>query len=279
MFKTYISVAVAAAVTLSAGSAFAANNTATLTITQADGKSWTEDVSGLLVVDANNNFSMVNGTGNTGIFQNGSFVSSADPSAHPDYWQWKTDSTLSTGGYWNWHSAETLLGNTPTSTTSADPWLAVLNLKNITGHGDPDLSYDILSKNNSNTAQTYKFTTGGNISPVVGSASDIHAELTTDTTNTVTQKFELKSGVGSPVNAGVDINASAPGTFAANAAGPTGSTWDYMQFETTYTLAAHTGFTEFAGYASITPVPEPESYAMMLSGLVLLASMAYRRKL
>jgi hypothetical protein len=284
MFKTYISVAVAAAVSLSAGSAFAANNTAILSIQQADGKSWTENVSGLLVVDANNNFSMVNGASTTGIYQDGSFKTTIDTTVHPDYWQWITTNATTGVGYWNWHSAETLLGNMPSTTTSADPWLAVLNLKNVSGHGDPDISYDIFSKNNSNSAQTYTFTTSGNISPVVSSANVVHADLTTDTTNTATQKFELSSNGGSTfTNAGVDIITSGttgtPVTFAANASGPIAASWDYMRTVTTFTLAAKTGLTEFSGFASITPVPEPESYAMMLSGLVLLASMAYRRKL
>jgi len=260
MFKTTISVAIAAAVTLTAGSALAANNTAVITITQDDvSTSWEEDISGLLV-RTGNNFSIADNT-NGNYFQNGQFVADASLS-HPDYWKWNA-STAS----WDWTSTQTA---------------TELSLKKISGNGDPDLSYDIYAKNKNSVAQTYTFTTVEKIVPVVSSANVVHADLTTDmaNTNSATQKFELSSDGGSTfTNAGVDISAANAGTFMADASGPTATSWDYMRIVTTFKLAANTNtLTEFAGYASITPVPEPESYAMMLSGLVLLAGMAYRRK-
>lgn len=262
MFKTYISVAIAAAVTLSAGSALAASNTAFLTIDQSGSSSLTEDVSGLLVASGNNNFTMLQGSYVGQYFQNGQLVASAS-SSHPDYWQWD-------GSSWNWSSTQTA---------------TELSLKNISGHGDPDLSFDIFAKNKNASAQTYSFTTVENVVPVVSSANLVHADLTTTmanlSPNTVTQKFELSSDGGvSFTNAGVDITAANAGTFTADASGPIATSWNSMRIVTTFKLAANTTtLTEFSGFASITPVPEPESYAMMLSGLVLLASMAYRRNL
>jgi hypothetical protein len=259
MFKTTISVAIAAAVTLSAGSALAASNTAFLTIEQSGIPSWTEDVSGLLVATGNNNFTMLQGSYVGQYFQNGQLLSSTDAS-HPDYWQWN-------GNSWDWSSTQTA---------------TELSLKNISGHGDPDLSYDILARNKNGVSQTYTFITGGNIAPVVSSANFVHADLTTDMANpnTATQKFELSSNGGATfTNAGVNIGAANGGTFAADASGPMATSWDYMRIVTKFTLAAHTGITEFSGFASITPVPEPETYAMMLSGLALLAGMARRRQI
>lgn len=294
MFKTYLSVAVATAVTLSSGAAFAANPNALITITQDDGRIWQEDVTKLLVVDANNNFTMVNGAGTTGYFQDGQFKANVDLSAHVDFWQWKTDAN---GSYWNWHTAETNSGATPTTTTSSDPWMAVLNLKNVSGHGDPDLSYAVSAVNNNTRTQTYTFAVSEEIFPTVSSANAVYADvaggLTTRDGNvtiapfgtaTAIQQFQLSADGGMTfVNAGVDvgpkltaIGTTTYGTFAANAAGPTGQTWNFMQITTKFTLTGGDS-ASLAGFASITPVPEPESYAMMLSGLTLLSFLARRR--
>lgn len=284
MFKTHINVAVAAAIALFAGSALAANNTAIFTIEQADGPTWIENVSGLLVVDANNNFTMANGA-QGGFFQNGQFVNSIDTGAHPDYWQWQTDAKTG-AGYWNWQSS-----------TDGNP-MAELSLKNVSGHGDPDLSYAISAVNNSTSTQTYSFAVGEAIIPTVNSANIVHADIAGALTtrdanvtispfgsNTAIQQFLLSSNNGdSFVNAGVNVGptmsaagTSTYGTFAANASGPIGSTWNYMEIVTKFTLTGKDN-ASLAGFASITPVPEPETYGMMLAGLALLAGMTRRRK-
>jgi hypothetical protein len=296
MVKTYISIAVATALAFSVGGAQAANNTAVINIVQSDAigtvTTWSENVSGLLVVDANNNFTMATGTPGS-FFQNGQFVSSVDPQSHPDYWQWKADTTLANGGYWNWHSAQTVDG------TASTPWQSVLNLKNVSGHGDPDLSYAFSASNNTTYTQTYSFSVGEAILPPEGSANVVYADIagglnTKDGnvtiapfgTNTTIQQFRLSSDNGLTfINAGVDVGPSlnATGTttygpFAATASGPTGSTWNYMEIVTKFTLTAKDN-ASLVGFASITPVPEPGSYAMMLSGIALLAGMARRRKI
>ncbi len=296
MFRKLISVAVAT-LAFPAGSVLAANPVAMLTIEQSDGRTWQENLTGLLVVDAQNNFSMVQGSNTTGLFQNGQFVNTVDTAVHPDYWQWTTDAGTG-AGYWNWHTAETVSGAKPASTHAGDPWMAGLNLHNLGGHGDPDLTYAISAVNNNTYTQTYTFAVGEVIAPTVNSANIVHADiagaLTTRDgsvvispfgTNAAIQQFQLSADFGTSfVNAGVDVgpqvsagSTAAYGIFAADAAGPTGQTWNYIQILSKFTLTAGDS-ASLVGYASITPVPEPEAYAMMLSGLGLIGFMLRRRK-
>jgi hypothetical protein len=296
--KKYVAVAVSAVLSLSTISAFAANPTALLTISQADGTVWQENMTGLLVVDAQNNFSLLQG-GGTGLFQNGSFVSAIDTAAHPDYWQWKVDATTNLGS-WNWHSAQTNSGASPSVATAIDPWMSSLTLSNAGGHGDPDLSYAFSAVNNNAITQTYTFAIGEAILPPVGSTNNVYADIAGGLTskgagaatispfgtNSAIQQFELSSDNGlSFVNAGVDIGpaASAIGTstygpFASNTiAGPVGQTWNYMQLTSKFTLSANSR-ASLVGFASITPVPEPDTSAMLLAGLGFIGFMSRRRK-
>lgn len=298
MLNKPLDVAIATLLALSAGNALAANPDATLVIQQSDGQSWAENVTGLLVVDAQNNLTMVQGAETSGFFQNGQFVSAPDAAIHPDYWQWKTDATTGVS-YWAWHSAETLSGGTPVTTGASDPWMSVLRLNSVGSHSDPDMSYAVAATNNTTLTQTYSFVFGEEISPNVGSASLVHADiaggLTTRDgsvtiapfgTNTAIQQFLLSADSGLTfVNAGVDVGPQASatgtatyGTFSADASGPTGQTSNYMKMATKFTLTAKDS-ASLVGFASIAPVPEPETAAMLLAGLGLVGFMARRRKI
>jgi hypothetical protein len=270
MFKTYLSVAVAAALALSAGSALAANNTATITIGQL-----TESLSGLLVGTNNNlDFTLLNGEGTSGYFQNGNLVSKTNiNTSHGDYWIWEA-------GKWNMRS------------TTSDKLM--LSLTDASGLGDPQLSFGLIAYNTSGANQNYTFTVSSTIAPPVTSGFTASAKLVTagnpltfdpsvinGSVSNVNQTFTL-DGVYSP-NVNFN-NYGGFGVFNKNASylGNT-TTYTTMQLSTSFTLAGDSnGMTTSAvvsSLASITPVPEPESYAMMLSGIALLAGMARRRKI
>lgn len=296
MLKKFIGVAVSAALSLSTFGAFAANNTAMLTISQADGTVWQENLTGLLVVDAQNNFSMIQGPTTTGLFQNGSFVSAINTAAHPDYWQWSVDASTNVGS-WNWHSSQTVGSG---SASASNPWMSTLSLNNVSGHGDPDLSYAFSAVNNNAITQTYTFAVGEAILPTVGTANNVYADIAGGLTakgggvatispfgtSATIQQFELSADMGNTfVNAGVGVGPMASatgtstyGTFASNVIpGPAGQTWNYMQLTSKFTLSAKSS-ASLVGFASITPVPEAESYAMFITGLGLLGFMTRRRK-
>ena len=117
-------IAIALVLALSAMGAMAANVTTSMTVTPANGPSWVENMTGLLVADAQNNFAMVQGDGTTGYFWGGQFISATQATVQRDYWQWAPGST-SSAGYWNWHSEQTLDGSSPATTdasTPGSPW-------------------------------------------------------------------------------------------------------------------------------------------------------------
>ncbi len=294
MLKKCINTTVFTVLSFSCLSVSAANNVAVITINQEDGMVWQEDISKLLVVDNQSNFTMLQGQGTTGLFQNGSFVTTIDYTTHPDYWEWKVGSD--NVGSWNWHSAQTNSG--ATVVTSGDPWMAALSLSNVSGHGDPDISYAYSAVNNNTYNQTYTFAIGEAIVPV-SSSNNVHADIAGALTakgggtatispfgvNTTIQQFELSADNGlSFTNAGVNVGPSFSvngtnnyGVYANDAVGPTGQTWNYMQLVSKFTLSGNSR-ASLVGFASIVPVPEPESYVMFLAGLGLLGFISRRRK-
>jgi hypothetical protein len=289
--------AIAVALTLAAASASAANVSASMTVAQSDGSSWVENLSGLVVTDAQNNFAMVQGTGTTGYFQNGQFVTAAQTGSHPDYWQWNA-ATAS----WNWHTAQTLDGSMPSTIADpANPWQSTVNLQNFSGHGDPDMIYAVSAINNNTLTQTYTFTFGESIAPTVSGPNSTYADVSGGLTSrsgnvggaTITpvnasgvQQFELSADNGMTfVNAGVDVgqaaNAASSSTYglyaANNGNGPTGQTWNYMRLVSSFTLSGKSA-ASLAGFASITPVPEPQVGSMLLLGIGLIGTMVHRRR-
>ncbi|HAF00857.1 MAG TPA: hypothetical protein DCO68_05610 [Methylophilaceae bacterium] len=176
--------------------------------------------------------------------------------------------------------------------------MAALSLSNVSGHGDPDISYAYSAVNNNTYNQTYTFAIGEAIVPV-SSSNNVHADIAGALTakgggtatispfgvNTTIQQFELSADNGlSFTNAGVNVGPSFSvngtnnyGVYANDAVGPTGQTWNYMQLVSKFTLSGNSR-ASLVGFASIVPVPEPESYVMFLAGLGLLGFISRRRK-
>lgn len=275
---------------INAGAALANSPSGVLTITQSDGKTWSEDVAAAGLISFNA------ATGDFTLLQ-GSSVGQSITTDNVDAWVWKEDAL---GGYWDWHSAETVSGNTVAlggSTTPADPWMSSFQLRTLAGHGDPDLSYGFTAKNNTGLTQTYAFTVGETIVPTVSGANTVSAEflaalITTDggvsiaptPGKTTIQQFALSSDNGATlVNAGVDLGtsfASAASTTYSVASGLLGGpagTWNYMQITTSFTLSAGKDVASIAGSAQILPVPEADQYALLLAGLGLIGFVARRR--
>lgn len=209
--------------------------------------------------------------------------------------EWTT-TTLNGKAAVSWHSWETVSGGAFVSGTN--PWATKFTFS-LLGHGDPDMTYAFSAVNNSNKTQTYGYTYGEDIDPAWTGAYDISATMgvtlsQTDGTataaptlgNTHIQKVELSTDNGaSYFNAGVDlgtgfINSTAPTvTFAPLTASTSGSsataltTW---RFNTLFTLTSKKD--AFAVTGTVSLIPEPQSYAMLLAGVGMCVLLYYRNK-
>ncbi len=209
--------------------------------------------------------------------------------------EWAT-TTLNGKAAVSWHSWETVNGGA--FVQGSNPWATKFTFS-LLGHGDPDMTYAFSAVNNSNKTQTYGYTYGEDIDPAWSGAYDLTATMgvtlsQTDGTaiaaptpgNTHIQKVELSTDNGaSYFNAGVDlgtgfINNTAPTvTFAPLTASTSGSsataltTW---RFNTLFTLTSKKD--AFAVTGTVSLIPEPQSYAMLLAGLGMCALLYYRNK-
>ena len=165
---------------------------------------------------------------------------------------------------------------------------------------EPDFYYAVSAINNSSQTRTYTFTLGSAITPMVGGASSIYAELSGSLTgarnvlktiapvgSSGIQRIELSSDNGNTFfSAGVDVgqnaSSSASSSFyglysANNPNGLTGQTWNYVRFVSEFTLSGASAVS-LSGFASIKPVPEPVEAAMLVAGLALLGAVARKRR-
>ncbi len=251
---------------IGSGQALAGSPTATITIADG-GSSWTENLgqAGLIQFDAlAGNFTMLQGSHGQSITTD-----------NVDWWVWQD------AGYWSWHTADTFNG----------AYMAEMELHGISGKGDPELSYGITVKNNTGRTQTYTIVADETIAPPLGSANTVFASINGSlaaTSGTLqisqSQSFKLAAGASPLVGAGVDLaqvySTSGSGSFSASSpvVGGPQNAWDYMQLSTTFTLSGGKGSATVEGYASITAVPEPDRYAMLLAGLGMVGLIVRRRQ-
>jgi hypothetical protein len=203
-----------------------------------------------------------------------------------------------------WHSWERADGTTGTTSDANNPWASVLTFT-AAGNVDPFMSYGFTAKNNTATAQTYTFTMGEALVPAVAGAYSVQADVSGVIVNgsglnvAITpvmadqdgdtmaelQVLRLSSDGGlTLVNAGVDVGQADSysgtgghvyGTFNSTKAGA--GNYNYWMLETQFTLTPGKDVASLAGYVEISPVPEPEQLAMLLSGLGLVGWAARRR--
>lgn len=298
MFHRTTSTLAIAVTALWAGQALAANPQAILTINQYDASgstvthSWQENLAPLLSVnDVTGDFTLIQGS-------TGQKVYNLSNPSDPDYWAWNS-ATATAAGYWSWHSAQTLDGSTPEATNSSNPWMTSISLTTLSGHGDPDMSYGFTARNNTNLTQTYTFSVSEVLTPAFTGANTVYADVGAALSNpsgslqlspvfpaTTIQTFSLSSDFGATlVNAGVNVGpaytTATTGTSfyplsTATASGPVG-TWNYMQIDTQFTLSGGRDVASVSGFASITAVPEPDDFALMASGLLMMGFIATRR--
>ncbi len=190
-----------------------------------------------------------------------------------------------------------------------DRWLSVVQLK-ATGNVDPFMSYSFSAKNNTALNQNYSFSYGETVVPPVAGDfslySDFGGSLTHGSISPIAQltptlgdldgdsileiqtlKLSTDGGL-TFTNAGVDLGGvqtrvptgtSVFGPFDDVITGNLG-TINYWQFDVGFTLTPGrdaVGLTGFAELVATSNIPEPSTYALLISSLVFGAVVVRRR--
>lgn len=269
-------------------------------VQQDGGSSWNLNLSGLMVYDA--------ATG--GLSLDSSKLSSPVSDALGQ-WTWASASSLDLDGTTRlaadrikWHSWERADGTSSTSADAGNPWASTFTFT-ASGNVDPFMSYGFTAKNSSGAVQTYTFSMGESLIPSINGSYDVLADVSGSIVNgaganvTITPAFvdqdgdsisELQvlrlssDGGATYTNAGVDVGQadSFSGTGGHlyglyNASRSSAGNYNYWALETKFTLTSGQDIASLAGYAQITPVPEPEQFGMLLAGFGLMGAIARRR--
>lgn len=206
-------------------------------------------------------------------------------------WNWTTDAATGAfglGSDWSWTSGAQVAPGTPAFTLS-------MNRNQTYGNIDPFLAWGWSAQNNTASAMTFTQTF---TSPVAGltdpfvlvdnqvgySLTNIPGSGTVDLGAIGAGKvseFQLcatncgvaSSWVSAGVGAGDSTSFAAAGTTQSQSfvAGPlqiANAPWTQMRVVTTFTLSGAGDVASLSGLAQISPVPEPESYALMVAGLL-----------
>lgn len=223
--------------------------------------------------------------------------------------------TAPDGWAWSWTNFADLTKplDTPvlswhTSTQTNGVWDSVVQLK-AAGNVDPFLSYSFAAKNNTTANQTFSFSYGESIVPPVNGAYSIYADIAGSLTHAgitstalltptlgdldgdgiieiQTLKLSTDGGV-TFLNAGVDVGQAQSwallGTtgFSTVSDTITGnlSSINYWQFDVSFTLTPGHDAAALSGFALITPIPEPTTYAVTIGAAALFGAWLRRRRL
>lgn len=219
-------------------------------------------------------------------------------------------------GNWSWSNIDLVTGQTlaqqvlnwhSDAKNAEGAWLSVVQLK-ATGNVDPFMSYSFSAKNNTGANQSYSFSYGESIVPPVSGSYSIYTDLAGSLTHGTISPFaqiapvlgdfdgdgqseiqtlKLSTDGGLTfLNAGVDIGGAQSRAAAGTSIfGPISETIagnlanvDYWQFDVGFTLTPGRDAAAFSGYAEISPIPEPATYAGIM-GLAVLAGAALRRRI
>ncbi len=190
---------------------------------------------------------------------------------------------------------------TPVGATSASSFSFV-----VAANVDPFMTYGLSVKNNTGSTNNYSFVFNESLVPTVSGAYSIYSDISGSLVNGVAgSALNLGTTVGSTVQkvflkdssygfdpAGVDVgnaylNGAAPaGSIAyfgnglqnATANGNSnGYTYDSWEFRSDFSLTGGKDVATLSGYAEITAVPEPETYALFVAGLLGMGMVLRRR--
>ncbi len=283
-----------------AGTASAANLNARISISEtgeASSYNWSIDLTPLLTFDST--------SGAVGIV--GNTFNAASLNNDNGGWAWKkqdivdpvTEAVIGSKEGWRWNSWEHLNGSKDTQEDAANPWRSTFMLETVSGNVDPFMTYGFSAKNNTAFTQTYTFALGEAIVPTISGAYTVYADIAGSLTNGVAgsnvsmtpvnakvQTLRLSSDNGATfVNAGVNVGDAATngpakgsyayGSFAANSSGS--GSYNFWEVETKFQLSGGSDVATMSGFVEITPVPEPEDYALFLAGLGVLGAIVRRR--
>jgi hypothetical protein len=190
----------------------------------------------------------------------------------------------------------------PVGETSASSFSFV-----VAANVDPFMTYGLSVRNSTNSTNNYTFTFTESLVPPVNGLYDVYADISGSLVNGVAgsalnlgttvggtiQKVFLKDSayVGAD-SAGVDVglaslNAAAlagsttysgNGLQSATASGTSGVyTYDSWEFRTDFSLSGGKDVATLSGYAEISPIPEPQTYALFAAGLLSMLLMLRRR--
>ena len=195
-----------------------------------------------------------------------------------------------------WHTWETVNSSLPFE-QGTNPWRTSIDVV-VGGNVDPFMAYAYAVRNNTAGTLNYTYIQGESLVPPVAGPYDVYADIAGSLTNTAVtpsatvapitshiQNVWLGNAGVATVNAGVGVGstfthtgsaATAPGNPATQAYATdfatvaSGGGYDYWEFRVSFSLTGRDA-AAFTGFAEITPVPEPETYALFALGLVVVA--------